>query len=271
MKKTKGEEARDAAAAYDQRLVPWLFDHWADPLIDLAPLQPFERVLDLACGTGLITRHLLLRLDSHGRVDGVDTDPAMLAHAAQTMSDARVTWHESVAEQLGFGDDSFDRVTCHQGLQFFADPDAALSGIRRVLRGGGALTLAVWGPIADNPWPAALAEAARRTVGDEVGDAMTTVSRLGDPALVDTMLRRAGFRDVNVEVRVERADHPDVTEAVEGQLAALPDATSISDLDDRGRRALLDTMISALGDHVRPDGGVSVPSSVVMAAATAPG
>ena len=62
------------AAAYDQRLVPWLFAHWADPLVGMAAVQPSDHVVDLACGTGLITRALVDRLEADGHIHGDDLD-----------------------------------------------------------------------------------------------------------------------------------------------------------------------------------------------------
>ena len=118
-----------AVAAYDRELVPWLFEHWAEPMVDLTAPQPSSRIVDVACGSGLIVRHLLGRLGASGRVHGVDFDAAMLAYAANRV----------------------DRVSCHQGLQFFPERLAALSEARRVLESGGQLTAAVRGQLAALP------------------------------------------------------------------------------------------------------------------------
>ena len=99
--------------AYDSQLVPWLFEHWGQPMVDLVAPRPSSHVIDLACGSGLIIRHLLGRLDQSGCVYGVDVDAAMLDHAAATIEDGRVSWHESDAARLPFEPSSVDRVSCH--------------------------------------------------------------------------------------------------------------------------------------------------------------
>ena len=89
-----------AAVAYDREVVPWLFDPWVKPFIDLAAPTRTAGILDLACGSGLLARHLVERLGEDGRVCGVDADAAMLAYAATTSDDPRISWHESDAARL---------------------------------------------------------------------------------------------------------------------------------------------------------------------------
>ncbi len=157
-----GEQDLDpSVAVYDRELVPWLFEHWGEPMVDLVAPDPSSRIVDLACGTALIVRHLLDRLDDSAVVLGVDFDSAMLVYAAATIDDPRVSWHEADATRLPFGDSSVDRVTCHQGLQFFPDRLAALTEVRRVLAPGGRLAVATWGRLEDNPWPTAMSKAAQ--------------------------------------------------------------------------------------------------------------
>lgn len=266
------EEARPspAAVAYDHDLVPWLFEHWAKQLVDLADPAPSACIVDLACGSGLVIRHLLNRLDEDGRIMGVDLDPEMLAYAATTIDDSKVSWHESDASRLPFANESVDLVSCHQGLQFFRDRNAALAEVRRVLRPNGRVAMAVWGRLEDNPWPAALSEAVRALLGDAAGDSMSIVCRLGDPNDLADLLRDANFDDVAIEVRGRTAKHPEAARAVAGQLSALPSGTAIDDLA-RGRRTeLAIKMRELLSGHTGPGGRLSVPSTCVFAAATKP-
>ena len=144
--------AERIAVAYDQRLVPWLFEHWADRLIAIAEPARSAQVLDLACGTGLLARTLLGCLGDEGHVYGVDADASMLAYAARTTSDPRVSWHEADATRIPIEASTVDLVVCNQGLQFFPEPTTVFAEISRVLRPGGPLALAVWGPLEHNPW-----------------------------------------------------------------------------------------------------------------------
>ena len=88
--------AHGIAAAYDEQLVPWLFAHWAEHLVFLASPGRSAKVVDLACGTGLMARSFLDHLGDDGRVYGVDLDEAMLGYAAMTLDDDRVSWHGPV-------------------------------------------------------------------------------------------------------------------------------------------------------------------------------
>ena len=258
------------AVAYDRELVPWLFEHWAELFVDLAAPAPSAGIVDLACGSGLLVRHVVERLDEDGRITGVDLDPVMLAYAATTIDDSRVSWHESDAARLPFVSESVDLVCCHQGLQFFPDGDAVLAEVRRVLRPKGRVAVAVWGHLEDNPWPAALSDAVRALLGDPAGDSMSIVCRLGDPDDLAGLLRNANFDDVAIEVRAQRAEHPDAARAVAGQLSALPSGTAIDGLAPGRRTELAARMCRLLNDYIGPGGSLSVPSTCVFATATKP-
>ena len=259
-----------SAAAYDGELVPWLFEHWAEPLVDLVDPHPSSCIVDLACGSGLIVRHLLGRLGDAGTIHGVDVDATMLEFAATTVTDDRVVWHESNAADLPFETGSVDRVTCHQGLQFFPDRSAALAEIRRVLAPGGRLAVATWGRIDDNPWPDALSSSIGELGGDDAGAGMAIVCALGDPSELGSLLSNAGFEEVTVHEQSRIAMHGDVRAAVAGQLAALPSRSAIDDFTHGQRAALVDLMCELLDDHVDDTGRLSVMSTNNFAHATSP-
>jgi SAM-dependent methyltransferase len=256
-----------SAAAYDRELVPWLFEHWAEPMVDVAAPLPSSRIVDLACGSGLIVRQLLGRLDGSGLIHGVDLDAEMLGYAATTVDDPRVSWYEADATRLPFDDDSIDRVCCHQGLQFFPDRPAVLAEVRRVLVPDGRLAVAVWGQIGHNPWPAALATAVGRFVGDRAGEDMAVVCDLGDPDELGAVLDQAGFEGITVDVHERTATHPDVAAAVAGQLAALPSGSAVDKLVRERRTELIDLMCELLADYVDPGGQLAVPSTSTFASA----
>ncbi len=250
-----------AVVAYDRELVPWLFDHWAEPMVDVIAPEPSSRIVDIACGSGLIVRHLLGRLGVSGRVHGVDIDAAMLAYAAESVGDDRVSWHESDAARMPFETDSIDRVSCHQGLQFFPDRLAALAEIRRVLGTGGRLTVATWGRLEDNPWPAALSVAVGRLLGDDAGAGMAVVCDLGDPGELAEVLRVAGFDEIALDEQQRTVTHPNVRAAVAGQLAALPSKFAIDEIAGGSQSELVDVMCDLLGDHTDATGRLNVTST----------
>jgi SAM-dependent methyltransferase len=128
-----------SAEAYERWLVPPIFTPFADDLV--ADVRPGSRVLDVACGTGIVAR----RAAAHGAaVVGVDVNEQMLGVAREIAPEIR--WLEADAADLPLPDAAFDWVFCQQGLQFMTDPAAAVAEMRRVLAPGGRLTVSVWRP-----------------------------------------------------------------------------------------------------------------------------
>lgn len=130
----------NAAEHYERYIVPTIFIPWSTDLLERAALQPGERVLDVACGTGVVARHAAQQVGSDGTVTGLDLNPVMLevARTQAASSDAVVEWHQGDAGALPFDDAAFDVVLCQQGLQFFPDKVKALREMHRVLVPGGA-------------------------------------------------------------------------------------------------------------------------------------
>lgn len=146
----------EAAIAYQECFVPALFQEWAPRVVAAADVRPGDRVLDVACGTGVLAREAASRIDSAGSVAGLDIDPGMLAVASRLAP--AIEWRQGAAESLPYPDRSFDVVVSQFGLMFFADRRKALREMLRVLAPGGRLAIAVWDSL-DNA-PAYAAEAA---------------------------------------------------------------------------------------------------------------
>jgi len=136
---------------YDRHLGPVIFEPYARDIARRLEPKPGLRVLETACGTGVVTRQLLQRLPADGRLVATDLNGAMIAHArGATPADARLEWREADAQQLPFPDASFDVLVCQFGLMFFPDRLAGLREARRVLRRGGQLLFNVWDSLAAN-------------------------------------------------------------------------------------------------------------------------
>jgi ubiquinone/menaquinone biosynthesis C-methylase UbiE len=131
---------------YERHLVPSIFGPWARDLVVAANLRSGERVLDIACGTGIVARTAARNIGSSSSVVGLDLSGPMLAAARSAAAHENVTieWREGSAVDLPLADAAFDVVFCQQGLQFFPDRAAALSEMYRVLTPGGRLVLSIW-------------------------------------------------------------------------------------------------------------------------------
>lgn len=254
---------------YERDLVPTIFAPWAADLLDAA-LRPGERVLDVACGTGVIARAAAPRVGPTGTVVGLDLNPGMLAvaRARPPVAGAAIAWREGNALALPFADRSFDAVVCQQGLQFFPDRPAALGEMRRVLASGGRVALAVWRSIGHSPGFAVLAEALARHVGP---DLLTGPFSLGDAAEVGALLAGAGFRDVTIRAVAKTLRFPSPTAFVTQYVAASPLAEPVGRVDERARAALVADVAAGLRAYVDADGlAFPIESHLATASADSP-
>ena len=190
---------------YDRHLGPVLFEPYA---IELARRLPpgTTRVLEVAAGTGRVTRHLLRALPAAGTLLATDLNDAMLVRAAQLITDPRVTWRAADAQALPLPDGELDAVVCQFGLMFVPDKPRALREMRRVLRTGGRLLLATWDQLERNAASKVLHELAIAAFPGDPPLFMLTPFSLPDREALRTLVADAGFADVEVET-VECTGH----------------------------------------------------------------
>jgi SAM-dependent methyltransferase len=233
---------RSAMDVYAEVMVPRMFEPWAGVLLGELAVEAGEAVLDVACGPGTVTRLAAARSGPAGRVTGCDLSPAMLAIAGnrKPMPDgAPIDYVEAPADRLPVADESFDVATCQQGVQFFPDRLAALAEMRRTLRQGGRIGIAVWRRIEECPPFAVLAEAIRAVAGDELADRYTG-GPWGLPRADDlrALLERAGFKDVRVADRVLPVTFEDGPEQLAATLAAAGVAAELEALSPPDKERL---------------------------------
>src|SRR5262245_39325799 len=139
-------------ANYDRYLGSIFFHAFADDLVARLTVKPGMRVLEIACGTGIVTERLARRLAGTGSLVATDLNEPMLAYArGRGFADTGVTWRPADGPALPFDDDSFDAVVCEFGLMFFPDKARGVREAWRVLRPGGQYLFNVWDAIAHNP------------------------------------------------------------------------------------------------------------------------
>lgn len=141
---------RSMSQLYDEHWGPSVLDVFARGLAE--QVNPSDRVLDLACGTGIATGYAAARAGPGGDLTGLDPTPDLLdAARAKVLSGAPIRWIEGFGEDMPFEDASFDVVLCHQGLQYVTDREKTFAEIKRVLKPGGMLHAGVWAKAADQP------------------------------------------------------------------------------------------------------------------------
>jgi ubiquinone/menaquinone biosynthesis C-methylase UbiE len=228
---------------YDELMVPRMFSPWARLLVKRLRIAYGESVLDVACGPGSVARVVAERVGPGGKVIGCDLSPAMLAAAAgkpAVPDGAAIEYLEARAERLPVPDRAVDVVTCQQGLQFFPERPAALAEMRRVLRAGGRVGIAVWAEIGGSPPFASLADGLGEVVGRELADRYRGGPfGFPDGEVLRSLVADAGFEDVSVTSH----ELPVTFEAGAGQVVATlsvtPLAGEIDRLDPERKRALV--------------------------------
>ena len=244
----------DAANAYQALFVPALFGQWAPKVADAAQVQPGQRVLDVACGTGILTREIAPRIGSAGRVVGVDPSPGMVAVAKRLAP--TIEWREGVAESLPFPDQSFDAVVSQFGLMFFTDRRQALREMLRVLTPGGRLAVAVWDSLDNIPAYASEVALLERTVGRRGADALRAPFVLGTRKDLATLFSEAGVVSAEITTHRGTAQFPSIRTMVEADLRGwLPVMGVVLNEDLIGR--ILHEAGHALGTYATAKGRVT--------------
>lgn len=243
------EFAKRAAESYQRYFVPAIGAPVARGLVGSALLQPGERVLDVACGTGVVTRLAADRVGPAGAVAGLDPNPAMLSVAREsTPPELEVDWRRGPAESLPFDDGSFDVVLCGMGLQFFSDREGGLREIRRVLVPGGRLVANVPGPIP--PPLERMEEGLSRHVGPESAAFVRRVFDLHDADEIRSLAEKAGFPEVEVRSQVTAVDLPPPAEFLWQYVESTPLAPLVAALDEEGRAALEREFVEGCAPYV---------------------
>src|SRR6266700_3234036 len=180
---------------YDELLVPLIFAPYARDLAQRAERRPISTLLEVAAGTGAVTRELAEQLPAGAAITATDLNQPMLDQAARAGTLRPVTWRQADAMQLPFPDASFDAVVCQFGVMFFPDRVHAYAQARRVLRPGGALIFNTRDRIEANDFADTVQSALYTLYTDDPPRFMArTPHGYFDPAIIRDDLTRAGFR-----------------------------------------------------------------------------
>jgi ubiquinone/menaquinone biosynthesis C-methylase UbiE len=250
---------------YERYFVPAIGAPVAADLIAAAAIRPGERVLDVACGTGVVTRRAAERTGEAGEVAGLDVNPGMLAVARSvTPPGVAIDWNEASAEAMPFPDGSFDVALCQMGLQFVPDKAAALREMHRTLAPGGRVVLNLPGPTP--PLFAAMAESLAENVQPESGKFVHVVFSLHDAQQLRRLTSEAGFDDVDVQSRPKTLRLPPPADFLWQYVHSTPLAGVVAGASDE-QRAALEQDVCARWQDFTTDGGMEMTVTVTTVTA----
>jgi ubiquinone/menaquinone biosynthesis C-methylase UbiE len=265
-------EGRDNTPSeiYEQHLVPAMFEPFARDLIKLCNIKRYERILDVACGTGIVSRLAIDYVNaSVGKVVGIDINPIMLNMARRCSTGRNIEWKEGSALSLPFPDGSFDLVICQQGLQFMPDRNKAVREMNRVLISGsnredkrssyGRLVLSVWTSIKDSPGFSILQRLLLDTISNEAATILQLPHSLSDIKELVSLVRAAGFNKILSKKVTKTISFPSVEEFVIGYTNGSMLASYFNDnenVDDISKNELLNRASSELSPFVNENTGI---------------
>ena len=255
----------DAAQIYEEQKVPSMFRPLAEATLRQVEVPEGSRVIDIACGTGIVGRLLAEKVGKSGSVVGVDLNAGMLEVAKRSVPSG-VEWHQGNVIALPFPDASFDMAFCQQGLQFFSDKVAALNEVRRILTTGGTLILTVWSAVP--ALGAAISEGLGRYVSAEAAKTALGPFIFNDIKIIKPLFVESGFSDIQNEVLVVERNLGPAEQSIPLELAGQGFADDIEKLDTATRAALFNGVGEALKEF-RTDGGFAIPQHTHLIRATA--
>ncbi|MFO1061916.1 MAG: methyltransferase domain-containing protein [Dongiaceae bacterium] len=256
-------------ALYDRYLVPFLFEPYARDMAGrLAGLRS-GRLLEIACGTGAVTRAMAAALPAAVEIVATDLNQPMLDYAAKQPIARPVTWRQADALALPFADAGFDTVICQFGAMFFPDKEAAYREARRVLRPGGRLIFSVWDRLEANEASAVLSAAVAACFPDDPPRFVArTPHGYHDAAAILAALGRAGFSEMAAEIVPARGRAAAARELAIGLCQGSPLRGEIEARDAARLAAVTDAAAAALA-RAFGDGPVDTAMQAILLTARA--
>lgn len=243
--------AIEGAQAYEDLHVHALFRQWADPVLDAAGVTSGDRVLDVACGTGIVARTAYERVGRGGAVTGLDIAPGMLTVAERIAPG--VAWVEGDACDLPFDDGDFDAIVSQFGLMFFPDRVDAIREMLRCAGSEGVVVAAVWEALErSEAYPVAV-DLLDRLAGPAAADALRAPFVLGDTDGLRELFEAAGASTIGLDTVHRTARFPSIRSMVEADLRGWLPIMGV-DLEEALIGEILTAADAALAEFVTEDG-----------------
>jgi ubiquinone/menaquinone biosynthesis C-methylase UbiE len=245
------------AENYHRYLVPLIFEDYARDLARRTRIPADGAVLEIACGTGALTRHLQDAMPETARLVATDVNPDMVDAAKANLGGPEpVAFQPADGTALPFEDDSFDAVVCQFGVMFYPDTGLGYREAARVLKAGGSFAFNTWDTHAHNELCGFVHEQVVRMFPEDPPAFLATPFAYNDISAIKAELQDAGFSDVHLSVLRRESRAPSARAVALGFVAGSPLAAQLA---ERGvERETLEAVESALVD-VYGDGPVAAP------------
>jgi len=255
---------------YDRHMVPLIFEPYAIDIARRAASLSPSAILEIAAGSGVVTRTLAPRLSGGASYMATDLNQPMVDYAASRQPpDTRIKWRQADAQALPFANAAFDLVCCQFGAMFFPDRISGYREARRVLQPGGHFLFNVWDRIEENVFADDVTNALARIFPDDPPRFLArTPHGYYDTALIRSELEEAGFSGVNIETRAEqsRASSPRIPAVAYCQGTVL--RNEIEAREAGKLEAATDYVTSAIADkHGRGEIAAKIRAHVILAVA----
>lgn len=246
---------------YDRFLGPSFFEPFANDMAARLDPARSRSVLEIACGTGILTRRLRDRVSPEARLVATDLNPAMLA-VAQNKFDPKenVIFREADASALPFADGSFDAVVCQFGVMFFPDKEAAMRETHRVLSSGGVFLFNMWDSLEQNPAARIAHETIASFFDHDPPSFYETPFGFHDVDLIRRLLQKAGFEEIEISIVRLPCQSRSAAEFAIGLVRGNPVTTAI---EERG--ASVDRVVRAVEKRVGERFGVAPVETTMQA------
>ncbi|NEE03764.1 methyltransferase domain-containing protein [Phytoactinopolyspora halotolerans] len=244
----------ETAEVYEARFVPGLFAEWAPLLTDAAGVRPGHAVLDVACGTGVVTRAVADRLGGDGTVVGLDLNESMLTVARRVRPD--LAWQQGDVAHLPFPERTFDVTLCQMSLMFFPDRGRALAEMARVTAPGGTVGIVVPAAISDQPAYHGVVSVIADEAGAEGASLVQTYWSCGDLRELQDLFESAGLTSVTARTHTGTAHFDTIDGLVITEVEGSP---LIDRIDDATYRRITERSREVLARFVTGDGALHAP------------
>lgn len=259
--------AGSVPANYDQYLGPVLFEPYALDIIQRINSGNYHNVLELACGTGRVTKHLAASLPENKKLTATDLNGDMLEVAKSIVKDESIRWMVADAQELSFTDNTFDHVICQFGVMFFPDKAKAFSEAYRVLQPGGTFVFNVWDSLDANPRSAIIKKVMEDIMGDEAPDFMSKGPySFYDKDLIFQLLQEAGFINIKLEVVQKEAYYAAADDLIKGFVDGSPLAAYLTQLTPSLRQTIREQLHKEIIDELGEKEIISPMQAIVCSA-----